>query len=212
MDRPGSPVHTAQMAGHDGWAGDVAKSGVNSLWHCLRAAVFCIVLSPAAPASAQHPGAEAFEVLASSPYVHCAFYRDYDIDPETGARLLVEGRSLSLTHFQRPRNGRVRAIDTRQAGATEARIVRGGKYLHYIQRSGPMYVVTTVYACLARDPQTDHCINYGAVNARHFDVRVLRDPDAVFEELQELAEPGFCDHSFIHVQEAAGPLPQRQQQ
>ena len=177
--------------------------------HCLRAAVFCIVLAPAAPAVAQHPGTEAFDVLASSPFVHCAFYREYDIDPETGGRLLVEGRSLSLTHFQRPRNGRVRAIDTRQAGAAVAHILRGRKYLHYIQRSGAMFVVTTVYACLARDPQTDHCINYGAVNARHFDVRVLRDPDAVFEELQELAEPGFCDHSFIHVQEAANPPVQR---
>ncbi len=66
-----------------------------------------------------------------------------------------------------------------------------------------MYVVTTVYACLERDPNTDVCINYGAVNARHFDSRVLSDPDAVFEELQARAEPGFCDHSFLNVMEAA---------
>lgn len=168
-----------------------------------------LALCLAAPAAAQQSGTEAFDVLASSLFVHCAFYRDYDKDPDTGGRLLVEGRSNSLTHFQRLRGGRVQAIDTRRSGAAEARIVRGNKYLHYIQRSGAMFVVTTVYACLARDSQTDHCINYGAVNARHFDARVLRDPDAVFEELQELAEPGFCDHSFIHVQEAANPSLQR---
>ncbi|MGA0024299.1 MAG: hypothetical protein ACO3F9_06595, partial [Burkholderiales bacterium] len=50
---------------------------------------------------------------------------------------------------------------------------------------------------------TDTCINYGAVNARHFDSRVLSDPDAVFEALQARAEPGFCDHSFLNMQEAA---------
>jgi hypothetical protein len=85
-------------------------------------------------------------------------------------------------------------------------VVRG-RYLHYIERTAGMYVVTTVYACLERDTQSNMCINYGAVNARHFDARVLREPDKVFEELQALAEPGFCDHSFIHLQEAANRPP-----
>jgi hypothetical protein len=158
-----------------------------------------LAMMPAAGIAAEAPG---FEHLATSPYVHCAFYRGYDLDPRTGDRLLVEGRSNSLTHYQRQRDGSVRAIDTRRAGAGAAMVVQG-RYLHYIERSGAMFIVTTIYACLARDPQSDRCINYGAVNARHFDARVLREPDQVYEELQAQAEPGFCDHSFIHLREAA---------
>lgn len=166
-----------------------------------RRSLLCLLLvaMPAAVMAAEAPG---FEHLASSPYVHCAFYRGYDIDPLTGDRLLVEGRSNSLTHYQRQHDGRVRSVDTRRAGAGNALMVQG-RYLHYIERSGAMFVVTTIYACLARDAQSGHCINYGAVNARHFDARVLREPDQVYEELQAQAEPGFCDHSFIHLREAA---------
>lgn len=163
-----------------------------------------LMLAAALPAAAQQAGVAQFENLAASPFVHCAFYRQYEIDPRTGDRLLVEGRSNSLTHFQRRGEGPVRSIDTRRAGAVDVQIVRGRKYLHFIERSAGMYVVTTVYACLEREPRTDVCINYGAVNARHFDARVLHEPDRVYEELQALAEPGFCDHSFIHLQEAAG--------
>jgi hypothetical protein len=161
----------------------------------------------AMPVAAQESVNTRFEHLVRSPMVHCAFYREYDIDPQTGNRLLVEGRSNSLTHYQRQRGERVRSIDTRRAGAVDVQVVQG-RYLHYIERNAGMYVVTTVYACLERDPQSNVCINYGAVNARHFDARVLREPDRVYEELQSLAEPGFCDHSFIHLQEAAN-APQR---
>lgn len=167
----------------------------------LRGAGLVLALLAFMPATAQQ-NMPFFANLVSSPSVHCAFYRDYDIDPQTGDRLLVEGRSNSLTHYQRQGRGAVRAIDTRRAGAVDVEVVRG-RYLHYIERSAGMYVVTTVYACLARDAQTDLCINYGAVNARHFDARVLREPDRVYEEVQARAEPGFCDHSFIHLQEAA---------
>ncbi len=170
----------------------------------LRCAFFGLAVSM--PATAQDSAKTRFDHLVSSPSVHCAFYRDYDIDPRTGDRLLVEGRSNSLTHFQRRRGERVRSIDTRRAGAVDVQVVQG-RYLHYIERSAGMFIVTTVYACLERDPQNDLCVNYGAVNARHFDTRVLREPDKVYEELQARAEPGFCDHSFIHLQEAARTSP-----
>lgn len=167
-----------------------------------------LLLAAALPAAAQQAGVAQFENLATSPHVHCAFYRQYDIDTRTGDRLLVEGASNSLTHYQR-QNGRLRSIDTRRAGARDALLIRGRKYLHFIERNAGFYVVTTIYACLERDVRTDLCINYGAMNARHFDSRVLREPDAVFEDLQAHAEPGFCDHSFIHLREAAR-TPQRQ--
>ena len=165
-----------------------------------------LMLALTMPAAAQDSANTRFDHLVSSPSVHCAFYRDYDIDLRTGDRLLVEGRSNSLTHFQRRRGERVQSIDTRRAGAVDVRVVQG-RYLHYIERSAGMFIVPTVYACLERDLQNDLCVNYGAVNARHFDARVLREPDKVYEELQSLAEPGFCDHSFIHLQEAARTSP-----
>lgn len=174
----------------------------------LRRIGLGLLLAAALPAVAQQAEVAQFENLASSPYVHCAFYRQYEIDPDTGNRLLVEGASNSLTHYQR-QDGRLRSIDTRRAGARDAQLLRGKKYLHFIERSAGLYVVTTIYACLERDARSDLCINYGAVNARHFDSRVLRDPDAVFEELQAHAEPGFCDHSFLHLQEAARMPQQR---
>ena len=41
------------------------------------------------------------------------------------------------------------------------------------------------------------------VQSRHFDPRVLADPDAVYEALKDSSDPGFCDHSFVNVQEAS---------
>ena len=166
-----------------------------------RLAAMLLLLAANGTVMAQESAAP-FQQLTLSASVHCAFYRDYELDPRTGDRLLVEGRSNSLTHYQRLRGNRVRSIDTRRAGAVDVQVVQG-RYLHYIERTAGMFIVTTVYACLERDPQNDVCINFGAVNARHFDARVLREPDQVYEELQAHAEPGFCDHSFIHLREAA---------
>ncbi|MBX3651842.1 MAG: hypothetical protein KF771_10775 [Burkholderiales bacterium] len=174
----------------------------------FRGTCFWLLLAVAWSAAAQQSEVAQFENLAASPWVHCAFYRQYEIDPGTGNRLLVEGASNSLTHYQR-QYGRLRSIDTRRSGARDAQMLRGKKYLHFIERSAGLYTVTTIYACLERDARSDMCISYGAVNARHFDSRVLRDPDAVFEELQAHAEPGFCDHSFLHLQEAARKPQQR---
>lgn len=188
MDSHGAQAHTG------------ASMKIAAIAGILRCAAFALAAGAVTPAQAQ--GTTQFDNLVRSPFVHCAFYRDYAIDPQTGDRLLVEGRSHSLIHYQRQRGESMRAIDTRRAGARDAQIVRGKKYLHFIEYGAGLYVVTTIYACLERDAQGT-CINYGAVNARHFDARVLRDPDAVYEELQASAEPGFCDHSFINVQEAA---------
>ncbi len=180
-------------------------------WFMRRAApclALCWVASALiVPASAQQADVTQFDNLASSPYVHCAFYKKYDVDPQTGDLLLVEGRSDSLTHYQRGRAGGTLSIDTRRSGAHDVQVLRGRKYLHFIERNAGMFVVTTIYACLERDARSDTCINYGAVNARHFDSRVLLEPDAVYEELRARAEPGFCDHSFLHVQEAAHTAP-----
>ena len=193
VDSAGVPAHTGRNM-------DRAMPTAKRLLAALSTA-----LCAAAPAAAQQAEVAQFELLATSPYVHCAFYRQYEIDPGSGDRLLVEGASDSLTHYQR-QAGRLRSIDTRRAGARDAQLLRGKRYLHFVERSAGLYVVTTVYACLERDARTDHCVSYGAVNARHFDARVLVDPDKVFEELQAHAEPGFCDHSFLHVQEAARGL------
>jgi hypothetical protein len=148
-------------------------------------------------------GDSMFANLVQSRYVHCAFYKAYEVDRATGDLLLVEGRSQSLTHFQGIRGGQARQISTRVAGARNVKVIDSGKYLHFVDHVAGMYVLTTVYGCLDRDPKSGTCISYGATQSRHFDPRVLTDPDLVYETLKDVADPGFCDHSFIGIQEAA---------
>ena len=153
----------------------------------------------AAAAQAQNT---AFDNLAQSRFVHCAFYKAYEVDRATGDLLLVEGRSDSLTHFQGIDGHHARQISTRMAGAREVRVMNSGKYLHFIDHVAGMYILTTVYGCIDQDKR-GMCVTYGAMQSRHFDPRVLSDPDAVYEALKDSSDPGFCDHSFIGVQEAA---------
>jgi len=145
----------------------------------------------------------AFDNLAQSRYVHCAFYKAYDVDSATGDRIMVEGRSHSLTHFQAIHDGWARQVSTGSAGARNVRVLGGGKYLHFLDSAAGLYVLTTVYGCINRD-ERGTCITYGAVQARHFDSRALTDPDAAYETLKDRSDPGFCDHSFVGIQEAKG--------
>ncbi len=160
-----------------------------------------LLLPPAAAWAAE--GEAMFANLVQSRYVHCAFYKAYEVDRVTGDLLLVEGRSQSLTHFQGIRDGRARQISTRVAGARNVKVFDGGKYLHFVDHVAGMYVLTTIYGCIDRDPRSGTCISYGAMQSRHFDARVLTDPDLVYETLKDVSDPGFCDHSFIGIQEAA---------
>lgn len=165
-------------------------------------AVFAaILLAPVAVFAAEN--ATAFVNLVHARYVHCAFYKAYETEHPAGDLVLVEGRSNSLTHFQRIGGGHARQISTRVAGAREVRVLDWGKYLHFVDYMAGMYVLTTVYGCLDRDPKSGTCLTYGATQSRHFDPRVLTDPDAVYEELKASSDPGFCDHSFVNVQEAS---------
>lgn len=143
-----------------------------------------------------------FDKLVKSRLVHCAFYKAYEVDRRTGDLVLMEGRSDSLTHFRGIKDGHARQISTRMAGAREVRVSRRGKYLHFVDEVAGMYVLTTVYGCIDRD-KNGVCMTYGAMQSRNFDPRVLSDPDAVYEALKNNSDPGFCDHSFINVQEAA---------
>lgn len=164
------------------------------------AAASIALLAPAADLAAQ--GASTFDNLVQSRYVHCAFYKAYEVDRITGDHVLVEGRSDTLTHFQGIDGDRARQITTRVAGAREVRVAHTGKYLHFIDRMAGMYVLTTVYGCIDRDKR-GICVTYGAMQSRHFDARVLSDPDGVYERLKDSSDPGFCDHSFFGIQEAA---------
>ena len=140
--------------------------------------------------------------LVRSRLVHCAFYKAYQTDPVTGDLTLTEGRSNSLTHFQAIQGDHARQISTRMAGARDVRVVRTEKYLHFIDQVAGMYLLTTVYGCIDQDRQ-GVCLTYGATQSRHFDARVLHDPDKVYEALKDNSDPGFCDHSFIGMREAS---------
>ncbi len=143
-----------------------------------------------------------FDNLVASRYVHCAFYKAYEVDSKTGDLLLIEGRSNSLTHFQAIHDGQARQISTRVAGARNVKVMNDGKYLHFVDYVAGMYVLTTVYGCLDRDPKSGTCVSYGATQSRNFDSRALSAPDVVYEALKDGADPGFCDHSFVSVQGA----------
>ena len=164
----------------------------------LYRAVALVAVLGVAPVQAQNT---VFANLLQARYVHCAFYRAYEVDRATGDNIMVEGRSETLTHFQGIEGGRARQITTRTAGAHEVRVVHA-KYLHFIDRISGMYVLTTIYDCIDRD-ERGACVTYGAMQSRHFDARVLTDPDAVYETLRDHSDVGFCDHSFVSVHEAA---------
>ena len=139
--------------------------------------------------------------LVQSKLVHCAFYRQYEVDRATGDLVLTEGHSDSLTHFQGIHGDHARQISTRMAGARDVRVIKTEKYLHFVDQVAGMYLLTTIYGCIERDKH-GVCMTYGAMQSRHFDPRVLYDPDAVYEALKDQSEPGFCDHSFIGIREA----------
>jgi len=146
-----------------------------------------------------------FATLAASRYVHCAFYKAYDTDPATGDPIMVEGRADALMHFQGidVKNAKAQAIYTRMSGQREVTVIQTDKALHFIDNVAGMYVMTSVHSCLDFDEKRGICITYGAVTSRLFDSSVLNDPDKVYEKIKDEAEPGFCDHSFIGVQEAS---------
>jgi hypothetical protein len=145
-----------------------------------------------------------FANLAKSRYVHCAFYKAYETDPATGDPIMVEGKADSLVHFQDVDAGRARAkaIYTRMSGSHEVKVIQTDKALHFIENVAGMYIMTTVHSCLEYDEKRGACVMYGAVNARLFDTAVLNAPDKVYEKIKDNADPGFCDYSFIGIQEA----------
>src|SRR5262245_58484645 len=157
-------------------------------------------LVPSGAFTAENPAL--FAQLVKSRLVHCAFYKAYEVDRLTGDLVLTEGRANSLTHFQGIRGDHARQISTRMAGARDVRVVRTDKYLHFIDQMAGMYLLTTVYGCIDQD-RHGVCLTYGATQSRHFDARVLHDPDTVYEALKDRSDPGFCDHSFIGVREAS---------
>lgn len=146
-----------------------------------------------------------FTHLAKARYVHCAFYKAYETDPATGGPIMVEGKADALMHFQGVdvKHATARAIYTRMAGMRNVTVIQTGKALHFIDNVAGMYVMTTVHSCLDFDEKRGICATYGAVSSRLFDSSVLNDPDKVYEKVKNVAEPGFCDQSFIGIQEAA---------
>ena len=146
-----------------------------------------------------------FTNLAKSRYVHCAFYKGYETDPATGGPIMVEGRADSLVHFQNVdvAHAKARAIYTRMSGSHEVTVIQTDKALHFIENVAGMYMMTSVHSCLEYDEKRGACVMYGAVNSRFFDTAVLNDPDRIYEKIKTNADPGFCDYSFIGIQEAA---------
>ncbi len=171
----------------------------------LRSRLVLLIAACATSAVGAAAGRSDFDHLARAPYVHCAFYKGYETDPLTGELFLVEGRAQALMHFNAidVRQSRARAIYTRMSGARPVTVLRTDKAIHFIDNVAGMYIMTTVHSCLDYDERRGMCTAYGAVMSRHFDTAALYDPDKVYEKIKDVADPGFCDHSFIGVREAS---------
>ena len=174
--------------------------------NCLRFAGFALLggvlgLAVAARAADRTD----FTNLAQSRYVHCAFYKGYESDPATGDPIMVEGKADSLVHFQNVdvKNAKARAIYTRMSGSHNVTVIQTPKAIHFIKNIAGMYMMTSVHSCLEYDEKRGACVMYGAVNSRLFDKEVLNAPDKVYEKIKANADPGFCDYSFIGIQEAS---------
>mgnify|MGYP007044033496 CR=1 FL=1 len=143
--------------------------------------------------------------LVKARYVHCAFYKSYETDPATGGPIMVEGRGNALMYFQRIdiEHETADAISTRMSGLRSVTVKKTAKAIHFIDNVDGMYVMTSVHSCLNYDEKRGACMTYGAVNSRVFDSSVLADPDKVYDKIKDVADPGFCDHSFIGIQEAS---------
>ena len=146
-----------------------------------------------------------FTNLAKARYVHCAFYKSYETDPATGDPIMVEGKADALMHFQGidVKQQKAHAIYTRMSGLRNVTVIQTDKAIHFVDSVAGMYVMTTVYSCIDFDEKRGICVTYGAVNSRLFDSSVLSDPDKVYEKIKNGADPGFCDHSYVGIQEAS---------
>jgi hypothetical protein len=170
-----------------------------------RVAVYCLIAAAGLVSAARAAEHIDFTNLANSRYVHCAFYKGYETDAATGGPIMVEGKADSLVHFQNVdvKHAKARAIYTRMSGAHDVIVIQTDKALHFIENVAGMYMMTSVTSCLEFDEKRGACVQYGAVNSRLFDSAVLNEPDKVYEKIKDQADPGFCDFSFIGIQEAA---------
>ena len=148
-----------------------------------------------------------FSQIARSRYIHCAFYKGYETDTATGDPIMVEGKADSLVHFQNVdvKGATAKAIYTRMSGSHKVTVIQTPKAIHFIENVAGMYLMTSVHSCLEYDEKRGACVMYGATNARLFGTEVLNEPDKVYEKIRNNADPGFCDYSFIGIQEAAAP-------
>jgi hypothetical protein len=175
-----------------------------SLW--LKPVLMPCAAAVACTVAAAEPST--FANLVRSNYVHCAFYKAYDTDPVSGDPIMVEGKADVLMYIQGIdlKRGKARVIYTRMSGVRDVTVIQTAKALHFIDNVAGMYVMTTVYACIDFDEKRGMCVTYGAVNSRVFDSSVMSEPDKVYENIKKNADPGFCDHSFIGIKDAAQPL------
>ena len=81
-----------------------------------------------------------FSKLVHSRFVHCAFYKKYDVDPANGDPIMVEGRGNALMHFQgmNEAQGQAFAIYTRMAGRRDVVMRHTAKAVHFIDNVGGM--------------------------------------------------------------------------
>lgn len=91
--------------------------------------------------------------------------------------------------------GGAKVVSTRAPGRRAVEVLATGKAVHLVERIGPSVAVTTLTRCerTAWRRGAETCVRYAARHAWHFDLAVLREPDAAFERLPRGTLAGVCE-------------------
>lgn len=86
-------------------------------------------------------------------------------------------------------------VSTRAPGRRPVVVRATASAVHFIEREGPSVLVTTLTRCertrLRRGEET--CVRYAAQHAWHFDLAVLKEPDASLARQPSGAMKGVCE-------------------
>jgi len=86
-------------------------------------------------------------------------------------------------------------LSTHAPGRRPVRVKATDEAVHFIERVGPSFRVTTLTACErhALRGGVPTCVRYAAKHAWHFDARALTDPDRAFADLPAGIAAGRCE-------------------
>ena len=88
-----------------------------------------------------------------------------------------------------------KVVSTRSPGRRPVTVRATSSAVHFIEREGPSVLVTTLTRCERTRWKngTETCVRYAAQHAWHFDLAVLKEPDASLARQPSGAMKGVCE-------------------